>query len=463
MSHDEQLVGTFYRRLVLWCVLRQSVAAVTAWVFLWGTAVLALKVTQGTSPSTLLWGALGLPLAVGAAAWVTLRRPPDRSAVRALLDGRCARGGLLMAGAECDLGPWAAAPAPTAVPRLHWRGRRALGFLAAACAYVALAFGLPARSLALVEKPLDVGGPADQLDEQVRVLREEKVLDPERAENLQQKIEELRGQSTAREPAKTLEALDHLGDVLRQAARQSAEANARQGQQLAQTGAAAEALRKALPMLSPQDTADLMKEMAGLVQQAAAENEALQDELDAELIDALKEGKLSSEQLEKLAAAAAKCKGGLSKTAKSLYKAKLIDSDQLKACEGGKCDCDALAKYLKDKQGKKKLKEGLERQEGKGGVDDDGPGETPLTFGDRSTDEGAKFKEEALPPAELAALKESQLSGVSKAQPTRDPKAGAPQAGGLTGAAAGGGSANAAPVLPQHRGAVGRYFDRPGK
>ena len=34
---------------------------------------------------------------------------------------------------------------------------------------------------------------------------------------------------------------------------------------------------------------------------------------------------------------------------------------------------------------------------------------------------------------------------------------------GLAGAMAGGGSANAAEVLPQHKTAVGRYFDRPAK
>jgi hypothetical protein len=47
--------------------------------------------------------------------------------------------------------------------------------------------------------------------------------------------------------------------------------------------------------------------------------------------------------------------------------------------------------------------------------------------------------------------------------PKRDPKAGAPQSGSLTGTAAGGGSSNSAPVLPQHKAAVGRYFDRPMK
>lgn len=225
-------------------------------------------------------------------------------------------------------------------------------------------------------------------------------------------------QAAGKDPAKTLEALDHLNDVVRQAARQAAEAKARQANQLGKVDAAAEALQKAAPMLDPQETADLMKELANLAQHAAAENEALQDELGAELAAALKEGKLSPEQLKQLTAAAKSAKGSVSKTAKNLHNAKLIDADQLKACEGGQCDAEGLAKYLAKNPGNKSLKEGLRAQEGNGGVNDDGPGNTPLNFGDRTSDAGAKFKEESLPPSDLAALKDSQLSGVSKAPPS---------------------------------------------
>jgi hypothetical protein len=68
-----------------------------------------------------------------------------------------------------------------------------------------------------------------------------------------------------------------------------------------------------------------------------------------------------------------------------------------------------------------------------------------------------------LPPSARAALKESERVGVSSAEPQRDPKAGPPQTGSLGNAAAGGGSANSATVLPQHKAAVGRYFERTAK
>jgi hypothetical protein len=97
---------------------------------------------------------------------------------------------------------------------------------------------------------------------------------------------------------------------------------------------------------------------------------------------------------------------------------------------------------------------------GRGGVNE-GPGAAQLQFGEKSSEEGFKFREEALPPSDLAALKESQSAGVSTTAPQKDKSGGTPQAGALAGAAAGGGSANAAGVLPQHRAAVGKYFDRP--
>jgi hypothetical protein len=375
------------------------------------------------------------------------------------------------------------------MPRLKWRGQRPLGFLVVAIAYVALAFLLPARGLALYETPLDITRPAERLSEQVRVLKEEKIIDTKRAEDLNQKIEDLRSQSTGKDPAKTLEAMDHLNDVVRQAAKQDAESKARQANQLGKVQAAAEALQKAAPKLTPKEMAELMKELNALAQKAAKESEAFQQELSPDLAAALNENKLTPEQLKELADAAKNGRDTIAKSARKLADAKLIDPDQLKACEGGKRDSDALAKYLADKKGKdgkgkdgkgkdgmgedgqdgkdgkpmygKSLEEGLGEMPGKGGVTE-GPGAAAIDFGDRSTSD-SKFKEEALPPSEVASLKQSQLSGVGKAPPKIDPATGTPQAGGLTNAAVGGGSANTAPVLPQHRGAIDRYFDRPMK
>src|SRR5262245_29161580 len=128
MPEHEQLVGRFYRQLAGWCALRRAVAAVTAFAFLWGTAVLVLRATQGTAAAPLLWAGVGVPIAAALGAWAALRRLPDRAAVRALLDREGDCGGLLMAGAERDVGRWGVAVAGQ--PRVHWAGGRSLGLRA---------------------------------------------------------------------------------------------------------------------------------------------------------------------------------------------------------------------------------------------------------------------------------------------------------------------------------------------
>ena len=64
----------------------------------------------------------------------------------------------------------------------------------------------------------------------------------------------------------------------------------------------------------------------------------------------------------------------------------------------------------------------------------------------------------------MKAIKDSEVSGISKAIPqTGKEKVGEATSGALKGAKSGGGSANTQVVLPRHRGAVERYFDRPAE
>lgn len=100
----------------------------------------------------------------------------------------------------------------------------------------------------------------------------------------------------------------------------------------------------------------------------------------------------------------------------------------------------------------------LSNRGGRGGLSE-GPGHNAITWTEGTSEKDAKFKEQALPPAELAALKESRVLGVGKATPKQGDTQGS-QSGALVGATAGGGGANAAELLPQHRAAVQRFFDR---
>ena len=96
---------------------------------------------------------------------------------------------------------------------------------------------------------------------------------------------------------------------------------------------------------------------------------------------------------------------------------------------------------------------------GKGGVDR-GRGDAAMTWTDGSSEKDARFKEKVLPPSSVAGLNDSQLVGLSASAPTAD-TSGVAAHGALNSAASGGGSAYTQTILPRHRGAVRRYFDRP--
>ncbi len=89
-----------------------------------------------------------------------------------------------------------------------------------------------------------------------------------------------------------------------------------------------------------------------------------------------------------------------------------------------------------------------------------GRGDAELTFGDESDETGVKFTERSLPAASLEAMKESKLVAVTAGAPEVDADAGPSEGGALTGAAGGGGGAYTRTVLPRHRSAVRRYFER---
>ena len=82
-----------------------------------------------------------------------------------------------------------------------------------------------------------------------------------------------------------------------------------------------------------------------------------------------------------------------------------------------------------------------------------------MTWTEGSDQKNAKFKEKALPPAAVAGLQDSQMVGLSAAAPEVQ-KGNLAAHGALNNAASGGGAAYTQTILPRHKGAVKRYFDR---
>lgn len=470
MTSFEQVLECLRRRLAATLVVRESLAYLAVFAFAWGTVVLVCRVLWHTPAEVFWWGLMAVPLLIGLAAFRAWRRLPPLAKLRALLDRASNCGGLLLASEEQHLGQWEQAMPSPAELRWRWRAGRMTMFLGAGLVFLFASLLFPDRYMLLGADPaLEIGSEVQKLAGQIEVLKKEGILEPERAETFQQKLNKLKAEASGVDPVKTLEALDHLSQLATKAASEAAESATAQTERLAKAQALAEGLNKAGAEIEPRLQKKAMSELAEMMNRAAQERRALQRLLDSEQLKNLKKGKLSAEQLKELADLLRDSKGELRELIEKLHEAKLIDAEQLKKCEeAGMCDGDAVGKCLAKGDGKKSIAQilgecqGKTRADfgGKGGVTE-GPGHNPITWTQGTSEEGLKFKEETLPPGALASLKNSKLIGVGVSDPSKEKGGGPSVSGVLNPNLAGGGSANTQVVLPRHRKTVERYFDRP--
>src|SRR5215510_2108388 len=288
-ADHEQSIRRFIRRLALLLVFKQSLAFITIWCFVWGVAALVLRAASAAPRKPLLWGAMGIAIAIGAGAALARRRLPSRGSVRALLDNRNDCGGLLMADADADLGAWRMPE--IALPRLRWRKARAVGLLIASFAFVVISLLTPVRFVTInAARPMDVSKEVENLSAQIEALKEAQIMEEAKAESLEQKLDQLSQEASGADPAKTWEALDHLNDAVEKAAREAAEnANARQ-ERLARAEALAEGLMSGSDQLDAKTLTEAMQTLTRMAQKAIKENDMLAGDLAPETQEAIKSG-----------------------------------------------------------------------------------------------------------------------------------------------------------------------------
>lgn len=193
------------------------------------------------------------------------------------------------------------------------------------------------------------------------------------------------------------------------------------------------------------------------------DNEALTSNLSPETQEAIKNGSLKPEQLKDLSKTLSQTRQKLNQQASKLIQSGLnrngtINPDSLKGgAQAQKRDSAGLSQFLKANAQKMSVEEAL-GEWGKGGADR-GPGDAPMTWTDGTKEKDAKFKEKTLPPSSIAGLQVSQMVGLSAAAPEVQKSAIAAH-GSLNNTTSGGGSAYTQTILPRHKGAVKRYFDR---
>ncbi len=444
--------------------LRHALFFLTIFGLLLGTVILIARVTFAVPRQTLLWT---LACLLPGVAWAIVRavgETPSEKALCALFDEKNKCGGLLMAAEEVDLGEWRQRIPPISTPRLRWRGGRSLAFFASAALFVVVSFIVPQRYMSMTTAtPLNVSEDIEKLGEQIDTLEEEAIISEEVGQELDQELQQLRDTASAYDPVKTWEALDHLQQTMGKEAEQFAASSLSQTEELSQIETLARGLSDDAGNLDPGLLSEAMSELSRMVQSHASKNELLRKNLGAECLNACKQGKLSAENLAELLKALKETKGAISDRLAKLCKAQLVDIETLKLCEKkGACNSKGLVAFLNKNARKMGTCDAVSlycQIPGQGGVDR-GRGDAPMTWSDGSSEESTAFKEQVLPPASFAALKDSTVIGVTAAAPTVEGTPATSGTGALDSATAGSGEAFSQTVLPRHKGAVKRYFER---
>jgi Sec-independent protein translocase protein TatA len=454
--HSQALNG-FARKLLTLLMLRGAVRWVTVWFFVWGVVVLAARFAHLLNSTALLFGLFGAVPLAGLAVAQQYRNRIAFSKVRAAYDGMNRCGGVVMAEEVEEMSAWQAVLPPAASPALRWRGGESLGLFGLSVAFVAVTLLLPDRLTTLAEKPLEIGKLVGELRAEVETLKQEKILDPNKADEMQKQLERLKEQSSAIDPSKTWEALDHIKESNSDVARQAAEEAISKTTCLTDAQTLAGALQLASESGLGQDTATrAAQDLAAMLKSAKLEDGLLNAEIPPELLSQL--SSMNQEDLARLMSAIQSSKTGLGRTMTNLAKLKLIDAKSLSQCKNaGQCpNPDALAAFLCQNTNCNSFSAAAISY-GRGGVDR-GRGDAPMTWKDESTDAGAKFKEQALPASDR--FSDSQFVGVSRTAPELSGEAVVAGHGALASAAASGGAAHSQVILPRHKQAVQSFFKR---
>ena len=468
-------IAGFRLRLGTILAIRCCLRPLFAWTMAWASLVLVLRVSLGTERGVLAWGSLGYVPAIAAGMLLAARRIPSCACVAAALDRHGDLGGLLMAAGEQEIGPWSGRIPDVGLPAVRWRLGRYKVLLPAAAAFLAASFLVPNRHLPFAGGDwLQVGKQMGELSQKLDLLRQEQLMPAEKAQVLEKDLERVRQEASARDPAKTMEAIDHLEQSFGKAAREAAESAIQHAEKASRAQELAQALEKAQAQMPPGQLTEALKELGRMTDRAAAESQSLADSLDRDLLtsgtdsksvlQASREGKLTAEQLRQLAGALANCKECQRAKVEKLVKARLVDAAELgRMAEASQCrDAELAATLAKCKDGKQ-LAAALESgRPGKGGPGGGGP-PAAMTWSEGASKDNVGFKEKVLPPAAVASLKESRTSGVSRGDPTA-----AKPGSGSSGRAGRAPKPAAAPartqvILPEHEKTVRRYFDRDKK
>ena len=286
-----------FRKLFLLQFLRLAFLGTTLFLFLFGFAVLISRFLRSELAITVLswtWMLEFLLLAgVGWIAWNRVRQLQSRFGE--WIDSKAKLGGLLMLHEELQQASPKQGLPPTSpalqvsadqLPLIGYRYSRHLLFLVLGFFFLLGACLFPMQDVLGRNQNMDLSTQVDQFQKQIDALEEEKAIEPEMAEQLEEQLLQISRQASKLDPAETWQALEQLQEQIQDQAAIATQKMVEEGQQLAEVEEKAAG--------SSQATNDLgtMQDLNDLLQEQLSNN--------SEFKDAVGEDREFAELLEKI-------------------------------------------------------------------------------------------------------------------------------------------------------------------
>ncbi len=439
-------------------LMRELVVLLTFYLMVWGVVALVARYGWTGRSVMLLWGALGVPV-VCAWAWVRAKgKTPGEMQVRTMLDARSGAGGLLLIEGDQESQAWAGSLPRLAQPEYRWRDRQAWVLFGVAVLFVAAALLVPDPDVTRDPVKMRLDHATQGTKEQIDVLAKEPLVAQEKLAELKRQIERVEEEAQGDNPTKSWESLDQLRRAVQQtgddagAGLASLATSAQNLESLAQSLSGAlkdPSVKSELVLLAMKDLEKLLeREAEGKpdLEKALAELGNFKDGAGAEDLKRLERamGKLDARARQRLEELRNKGLGG--------------EGDGRKPGEG-KDGKQALKDFLDKEDTPDSIKEACAGQDGAGGVNR-GPGAAKLTFNDMESPEVKNgLTPDALPPGKRD-VNDARLVSVSAEKPKENADGEGSTQGALGSGGGQGGEANRQELLPIHKQAVKRYFDR---
>lgn len=391
------------------------------------------------------------------AAVFALRAIPSHQSIAALMDARLSGGGLIMASESDGTSEWRQPEQSSLTPR--WNGRLPGLIFLASVLFLFLAAWVPlTEKLPFTELPLQIEDTVSQMETQIDLLKEIQFIEEQQAEEWSALMRALQQESNGSDPSATWEALDQLSDRIQDAVAVELDTRRFEVRKREELLAALKAALQAYEDNQGQANA-AMKELSDLLNKAAENNpnlDALLKSLPQFGMQQMAASCLTPEEARMLAERLSKM------TQEDLERMQQLLQQGL--CQSGQCQrpsgTEALKKFLSENPGCTNLMicAGIKPCNGWGV--NRGPGTAPISWLGETSEEHIDFTEQVLTAAKLDSLANSEIVGESYSAPEIDPAAVGSAGGVLNGIKANDSAATIHTVLPRHRHAVDRFFER---